>query len=395
MRRVLLSTTIVFAALPAMGQSMTLPIIEQQSDSTAGVGSTDKALPIGESHQSQAIHLMMQGRLDDAAKEAETALASAKQLDLRKGINQQVLASCYSVAGKVYRRQKRYEDSLKAYQSALDYWKSQSDSDSSGGRNNLVAMLLNNMGEEYVAMGQVSKAVDVLLDARSKMDESAPGYCAIFENLGMAYFKQDKLSKAEDSWKKGVEFAKKDSDRRSEVDCMCNLAGMYQKSGRLEEAQSMARQAIQQITAYFGVDDHRISMLKQIRTADSDSGSIYSGALTKSPKPAIQARDNWAMNWRQSIESGTSSMNAGNFLKASMDFQSALDIVEASQPDSKPMASTLSMLAAAYFRAGAYTRAEETLVRAIPLCKKHLSNNPQLISSLEDTLTTIRAKKGR
>ena len=117
-------TALCSVCAPAAAQSVTVPIIEKigESKPTADLNDLSK-----ESHQGKAIGLLRQGNPKEAETEALTALEEAK-----KGSDENIIASCYAVLGKVLRRQNRYQESLDAYQKALDHWKAKTDDSFNG-----------------------------------------------------------------------------------------------------------------------------------------------------------------------------------------------------------------------------------------------------------------------
>ncbi len=65
----------------------------------------------------------------------------------------------------------RYDESLDAYQHALEYWKSQRTKDEPEWFE-LEGMILNNMGEQYKSTGKLDQAVSTLLEAKYALKES-------------------------------------------------------------------------------------------------------------------------------------------------------------------------------------------------------------------------------
>lgn len=361
----------LFCTIPCIAQSVTLPIIENNPQK----GRTENApLDMKQLHQGHAIDLMQAGKLDEAIQEAEMALEEAKTSAGERPIDKQIIASCYSVLGKVYRRKDRYDESLKAYQQALDYWNKQD-----SGRNWVAAMILNNMGEEYKSMNQPDKALPLLLEAKARVgDEKEPSYCAIMENLGTVYILQKNFLEAEQSLKKAVETAHKGNDRRSEVDSMGVLAVVYLKQGHLEDAKSQIDKASSVSELHFGPTSSHTTDLKKVQ-AMIQNQSVGAG----DPGP----------EFRSFFMAAKAAMEQHNDLQAISSFQSALEIVEKKQPDSAAMAATLSGLGAAYLRMGAFKKAEDTLTRAIPLYEKWFGDKPELIAAIRQGLETAKAKQ--
>lgn len=362
MKKFALATLLFAAGLPAMAQSMTLPVVEK----TNGAG-----------HQIKAVNMLRQGQSDEALKEALTALEEAKALDQKVPENQQILASCYSLMGKVFRRMNRYDESLDAYQHALDYWKSQRTKAEPNG-SELEGMLLNNMGEQYKAMGKLDKALPTLLEAKAAMKEDGTNYSTIVENLGTVYFLQKNFPEAESNWKKAIETARRDNDKRSAAESMCGLAMLYAKQGRNDDAKKASEDAIAFLNSAFGANDPRISLLKKLADRSAASQTDFG--------------DDAGSQWMKNIQAGTAAMNSGNLPLAVSSFESALEIVDKTQPDSRVAAATLSPLAAAYLKSNQLKKAEATMTRALPLCKKYFADQPKLIESLESGLTAIKAK---
>jgi len=343
----------LFTTLPAFAQSVTVPTIE-----------------IGD-HQSNAIDLLRAGKVEEAAREAQLGLDAAQKTG-----QQQYVASALSVLAKVYRRQERYQDSLKNYQEALEYWKKQP------GQTFNEAMILNNMGEEYRTLNQLDKALPVLLEAKSKLTETDINYWAIMENLGNIYFKQGKLADAEAAWKKAAETAHTSTDYRSEIDSLSGLATIYYKQGRKSELNTAAEQAITLTTTRFGPSDSRIAFLKKLQAAGATAGD----------KPALSQDDT---AWKTEMNVAMQALKSGKFAEAEKPLQRALKEAERFGPEDPRLAISLSNLGVVYFKLEKLPQAESYLVRALPIARKTSGPQNQPIISILDSLVPTYLKQGK
>jgi tetratricopeptide (TPR) repeat protein len=350
--------------LPCRAQTVTLPIIEVNKSKD---GIDMKKLPLTDCHQANAMFLLSQGKNDEAAKEAETGLEEAK-----KGSDRQVIISCYCVLGKVYRRQDRYQESLNAYQQALDYWNKQEP-----GENWLAAMVLNNIGEEYRAMGRLDKALSTLLEAKARTRESAPDYCAIVENLGAVYLQQNKLAEAEESWKKAVEAAHTGFDNRSEVDSLSNLGLLYLRRGQLNDSKSMLDKALSLSEVHFGPAAPRTAQLKKLQEV-------------------IQKQLLQVSQFEAAITAGRNSLKSQDYPQAISNFEAAVKVVEAAAPGGSPSTVlALGFLGRSYNGNKQYKEAVETLTKAITLYKKLSLNQVEILLMLEIDLKTAQENQAQ
>lgn len=395
--------TILFCMVaPANAQSVTLPIIEVRS-------SGDKEDVLDSSHQGKAIFLMQSGQLEEARREAETALSEAK-----KGDNKQVIASCYSVLGKVYRRQNRYPESLDCYQRALDYWQTQPKPDF------IVAQILNNMGEEYKSMGALDKALGLLLEAKSKMTEDQANYCAIVENLGSVYFLKNNFVEAEKNWQVAVSAARKGYDRRSEVDSMSGLAVLYSKYGKKDEAAAMVKETIEKVTAYFGPSDQRLVNLRRLETqnnvvqANKDSSAFImhmsAGAAANQKGDASAAEASYMAAVNESEKFGdnfeglpialnnlaTAYGQQEKFSKAVPVYERAIRLIEKTAGSkSTKLAEPLNALAIALASQNKYAEAEPVMKRALPLLEQTLPTNSPRLEQSRQLYKFLQIKTGK
>ncbi|PZM80692.1 MAG: hypothetical protein DKT66_15680 [Candidatus Melainabacteria bacterium] len=199
---------------------------------------------------------------------------------------------------------------------------------------------------------------------------------------GQNDFIEKNYSQAESKWKKAIELAPSENDSRSKAECMCGLAIVYTKQGRITDAKKASDDAIQFITSSFGADDPRLGLLKR----------LSQGASNKCVAPSV---DESGAEWMKNIEAGTAAMNSGNFSDAVSSFEAALAIVDKTQPDSGVAAATLSPLVAAYLKSGDLKKAEATIDRALPLCKKYFPDKPKLTEALQSELASLKAKQSK
>lgn len=355
---VLFASVSLWVGSAALAQTATLPIIEINPLD----GGT--APDLKQMHQFNAIDLMRAGKTEEAIGEAETALKLAKETGRKD-----VIASCYSVLGKVYRRANRYQESLNAYQQALDYWKTREP-----GHNPLAAMIHNNMGEEYRSMGEFDKALPVLLEAKSEATETDPTYCVIMENLGYVYFKQNKAAEAETYWKKAVEIAKKEPDQRSEVDSMLGLVVAYLKQDRFDDARAARQLAIQRTTSYFGAADPRIAQLNSTLIPTKKSADLN------------KAIDEWKR--LMTVAGDAEAMH--DHITALSKLQAAQEVMEQNGfADSEFACATVLRMGNIYAVSGNLQRADECFTKAVPLFEKH---RPQELPIVKQASEVIRAK---
>lgn len=361
MRKLPLVLAYLLIVSPAFAQSVTLPIMENHLPK-----STEGASPMDSSRQMKALMLMQQGKTDEAIREAEAAVE-----DLKKNNDPSEMGSVYALLGKIYRRADRYDDSIKAYQQAMEFWKTKE-----GGQNFLIGMILNNLGEEYKSMGQWDKALSTLLEAKTHFKDGDPNYWAVEENLGSVYFHDGKLKEAEQSYLKALENAK-GKDKRSEAYSNAGLGMVYAKQGRTDEAKAAFKDAIAVSEAAFGADGVQTADLKKLQE------------VVFSPTSAVMADP--GPEWRALMDSAAIAMKEKNYIQAVSLFESAVDFVQKKQPESAAAALAVSSLGAAYLKSGASKKAQETLTQALPLCEKYLTSQPELTAGVKKALESLKS----
>lgn len=261
-----LSLVLVVLGLAAFAQSVTLPIIEKKDPAAPAMG-----------YQGYAIELLQQGKSEEALQAAQLGMKKA----LQSG-DKQIIASANALLGKVYRRMNLADESLSAYQKAFDYWKTQPQPEY------MLGLILNNMGEQYKAMGQLEKACTTLEEAASdiqtgrqnlrqskhKMDLDLPGYAVVCENLGQVYFMQNKLPEAETILKKAIEAADKEPDKRGQIDSRLGLIMVLNKQKRTADAHRIADETIKRIKLLSGPNDPRIAALENLQSSGQSPAAI-------------------------------------------------------------------------------------------------------------------------
>ncbi|MBS1997212.1 MAG: tetratricopeptide repeat protein, partial [Cyanobacteria bacterium SZAS LIN-2] len=216
----------------------------------------------------RAINLLRAGQNEQAAKEAEAAFEEAKT-----GTNKDVLASCYALRAKIYRRQNKYDEALDAYQHALEHWESKPESEKASksppAAGFIIAMIYTNLGELRNAMGEPDKGLEYLKQAKAFSGEDLANYWAIQENTGLSYYHLKNYDLARDAFKDAAEKAKRGNDHRCEIDSTSNLAASYIKTGQKKEALLALEEAVRAISKYAGPNDQRIKVLQHLQDVTS------------------------------------------------------------------------------------------------------------------------------
>lgn len=216
------------------------------------------------------------------------------------------------------------------------------------------------------------------LPSAEKGDASA-GKSSELLRQGQTAYQQKNYADAETSWKKAIEIASLEGDNKSKAESMCGLAIVYTKQARVGDAKKASDAAIQFITTSFGENDPRLALLRK----------LSEGASSACVAPSV---DETGADWMKYMQAGTDAMNSSNYSLAVTNFETALQIVDKTQPDSRVAAATLSPLSAAYLKAGDLKMAELTMRRALPLCKKYFSDKRNLIDALQTGLAALKTK---
>jgi tetratricopeptide (TPR) repeat protein len=363
----------VVLGLAAMAQSVTLPIVETKDPNAPNLG-----------YQGHAIILLQQGKNEEALQAAQLGMKKAQESG-----NEQMIASANAVLGKVYRRMNRAEESLSAYQKAFDYWKTQPKPEY------MLGLILNNIGEQYKAMGQLDKARATLEQAASdlqtgrenlrqspyKMDLDLPGCAVVYENLGQVYFMQGKLQEAETSLKKAIEAADKEPDRRSQVDSRLGLIMVLTKQKRTADVQHLAQETIERIKLLSGPNDPRITALEKLKSAGQPEQSA-----------ASNVDDNaWKLQTKMALEA----MQSGKFSEAEKRLQTALREAERFGTKDPRLAISLSNLGVMYVKLGKFQQAEQYLQRGLPIARTVFGPQSQQVAAILDSLVPAYIKQGK
>ncbi|PRC94246.1 tetratricopeptide repeat-containing diguanylate cyclase [Solimicrobium silvestre] len=184
----------------------------------------------------QAVFLQNDGKLDQAKETIEQALLLAKNVNVNKVTNR-----INGVAGSIYQ-------DLGDFEAALQHQLVAMDSLEEGGRNAVLMriVVLNDIGILYLSLKNPELALEynakatklaLSVDAKSKMDTLAI-------NRGHAYGAQGKYADAMSAYKEARNYARRNSNVRSEVVAVNNLADVTYRMGHYTECLQYAKQTL-------------------------------------------------------------------------------------------------------------------------------------------------------
>lgn len=157
-------------------------------------------------------------------------------------------ASAYNLLGVVAKEHKNYDDGIEYYTKAFNTTKNKVDKQSP----------LNNIANVYVQKGQPLKAISIL-EAILKTgllnsDTFQIKKARVIDNLGYAYFKQNRITDGLLYLNKGVELRNKINDAYGSIESYLHLAEFYQNQN-LKKSNDYALKAYKNATTYKSIDE--------------------------------------------------------------------------------------------------------------------------------------------
>jgi tetratricopeptide (TPR) repeat protein len=200
-----------------------------------------------------------------------------------------------------------------------------------------VALALRHIGATYLLEGRDDQAISTLKQAlktaRKDRDASPFLTAAILNSLGMAYFRTDRLRKAE----KMFEEALMTADSRERPEILSNLGATEYRQKKFAHAEELLKEAVR---------------LTEIQLGNSHPKLMYTLASM-----------------------GKLYTDTGRFAEAQALYQRSLEILERNDGDfAVRTAVTLRALSEAYLKDGKAEQAEATLRRASDIARQHLSD---------------------
>ncbi len=157
-------------------------------------------------------------------------------------------ASAYNLLGVVAKEYKNYDDGIKYYTKAFNTTKKMVDKQSP----------LNNIANIYVQKGQPLKAISILETILKtgllNSDTFQIKKARVMDNLGYAYFKQNRLVNGLVYLNKGLEIRNKKNDSYGVIESYLHLAEFYQNQN-LKKSNEYALKAYKNATTYKSIDE--------------------------------------------------------------------------------------------------------------------------------------------
>jgi tetratricopeptide (TPR) repeat protein len=203
--------------------------------------------------------------------------------------------------------------------------------------NHGIALSLRHIGATYFLEGRYDEAISTLRQAlkTARKDRKASPFLTamILNSLGMAYFRMDKLRKAEEMFEQAL----KTADWREGPEILTNLGATAYRQKKFERAEELLKEAIR---------------LTEIQLGRSHPKLMY----TLSAMAKLYT-------------------DTGRFAEAQALYHRCLEILERSDGDfAVRIAITLRALSDAYSKDGKTEQAEATLRRASDIARQHLSD---------------------
>lgn len=322
-------------------------------------------------HRIQALTHFSMGRLPQAESETLEALKIAQSIN-DKEPQQELLR----LLGTIYLEEKKNDLAIPTLEEALVMERQ----NTKPGKIALMNTLLN-LGQAYESQQQHAKAIPVLQEAKSMTTPCNPMYYGIVVSLGKAYLGANKLTEAEPVLKETLKIAQDHKKEDHVLDNLCELAVLYIRQKQYAKALQMVEAA---------------EPLNKKLTPPNSQASIMFNKNLQHLREAVNVKPiptGNAKHWMDLMQSGKKNLAAKKFALAATDYEKALKLADAENPQSPPAALNRVLLASTYADLGRLKESELLLGKALPVLRKNPETiPPQALANYEKMYQALKAK---
>jgi tetratricopeptide (TPR) repeat protein len=229
-------------------------------------------------------------------------------------------------------------------------------------------------------------------------DASDSVYAAIVHNLGEANRQLGNHTTSEPFLLKSLEMRKQlfGEGHSETATALSTLAALYQDMGRIDEARTIASRALEIRRKALGPAHPHVAIslnnLSQLAGAAGDietARTLVQEAVTIGDKAGIAPHVLGAFH----VNLGEFHKRSGDLAAADPAFRRAIDLLEASVPESGWHADALTGLASVFTEQGKLAGAEKLLNRAIAIRQRTTSDSPRLAAAQRDLAMLFRMQR--
>jgi tetratricopeptide (TPR) repeat protein len=301
----------------------------------------------------------------------------------------------------LYERGAQYAEAEPLYKQSLDIWEK-----SLGRDHPNVATCLNNLAENYYALGQYNKAEPLFkrsLDILEKaLGKDHPDVATSLNDLAEICHAQDQYAEAEPLFKRALGISEKalGKDHPNVATCLNNLARLYDDQGQYDKAEPLYKRALDIWEKALGKDHPNVatclSNLAELYHAQgqyAEAEPLFKRSLDILEKALGKDHPNVAT----CLSSLARLYDAqGQYAEAEPLFKRALGISEKALGKDHPnVATCLNNLARLYDDQGQYDNAEPLFKRSLDIWKKALGQNHPHVATTLSGLATLYSDQGQ
>ncbi len=304
-------------------------------------------------YQDLSINYFHQGQFS----ESQLALQRALKLAKMASVDRNLQISLISQLGTLYRAEKNYDEALKHYTAALNYYRQHPETSDSFA----LTSTLGNIGELYYAQKKYAEAESYFKEAIHLFEPSTPMQDSYYATLGFVYQHWDKPDQAEFMFKKSLNIFEKEpvTIPSYRFDVLTNLFHLYRAQGRYEEA---------------------IPILEKTLSAHPLNAQDRQTILGFKKQ----------LEWEKHMENAKSHLAKESYGKAEQSTRVALTLSQQSGLNSLKEAITRTLLGLTLSKQQKWSEAQNHLEKAYAIGLKHKDTQNDLLESIQKLLNKAK-----
>ena len=312
----------------------------------------------------QGVQLYQTSRYQESLKAFESALGIYRDVKDLKGEATSLIG-----LGSVNRTLGQYQKAINFYQQSLTIFKQIDD-------RNGEAKSLNNLGFAYGKLGQYQKAIDFYQKSLVifKQIDDREGEASSLNNLGSTYESLEQYQQATDFYQQSLAILKQIGDRDREAVALNNLGGAYERLGQYQKALDFYKQALA-INKQVGNRNGEATSLGNLGLAYYNLGQYQKTIDFYQQSLAIKKQSGDRNGEATSLLGlGVAYSSLGQYQKAIDLYQQSL-VIKKQSGDRNGEAASLNNLGLAYYKLGQYQKTIDFLQQSLEILKQISGRN--------------------